>query len=65
MPAGPVGTVWTSGVWADTVWEDGVWGDAAPTTTSAAYIADTAFLTATVTPLYLTATDSDRFLRAT
>lgn len=28
MPAGPVGTVWASGVWADTVWELGVWGDA-------------------------------------
>jgi hypothetical protein len=29
MPAGPVGTVWASGVWADTVWELGVWGDIA------------------------------------
>jgi hypothetical protein len=27
VPAGPVGTVWGSGVWADTVWELGVWGD--------------------------------------
>lgn len=28
MAAGPVGTVWATGVWADTVWESGVWGDA-------------------------------------
>ena len=28
MAAGPVGTVWATGVWADTVWEEGVWGDA-------------------------------------
>lgn len=28
MPAGPVGSVWSSGAWLDTVWEAGAWGDA-------------------------------------
>lgn len=28
MPAGPIGTCWSSGTWDDTAWEFGSWGAA-------------------------------------
>ena len=28
MPAGPIGSVWTSGSWSDTCWEVDTWADA-------------------------------------
>lgn len=28
MPAGPVGSVWTSGSWSNTAWEENTWADA-------------------------------------